>query len=66
MPGASTITINQLAQSCIAKPLFPFVFVVAEKGSGDIVSIDWCSDTLALYNRCSVTNYPLAHIALVN
>ena len=27
---------------------FPFVFVVAEKGTGDIASIDWCSDTLAL------------------
>ena len=25
---------------------FPFVFVVAEKGSGDIASIDWCSDML--------------------
>ena len=27
--------------------LFPFVRVVAEKESGE-VSIDWCSDTLAL------------------
>ena len=25
-----------------------FVFVVAEKGSGDIVSIEWCSNTSAL------------------
>ena len=27
---------------------FPFVLVVAEKGSGDIASIEWCSDTFAL------------------
>ena len=27
---------------------FPLVFVVVEKGSDDIVSIEWSSDTLAL------------------
>ena len=27
---------------------FPFIFVVTEKGTGDIANIDWYSDTLAL------------------